>query len=99
VQNIVGMATHGARIGYIGPPRRINSENHASALRIPAELDENITQELNAGRIKIVSQLPAAYIISPLGAVPKKTNGVQTGWRRIHDLSFPKGLSVNDGIP
>lgn len=32
---------------------------------------------------------------SPLGLVPKHDGG----WRRIHDLSFPYGLSVNDGIP
>ncbi len=99
VHNIVGMATYGARIGYTGPPRVINANNHASALRIPTELSENITQELEAGRIKIVPHLPAAHIISPLGAVPKKANGVQTGWRRIHDLSSPHGSSVNDGIP
>src|SRR5207247_266828 len=37
--------------------------------------------------------------ISPLGAVEKKNNGVHTGWRRIHDLSNPPGISVNDGIP
>ena len=30
--NIVGMATHGARIGYRGPRRQIHSSNHASAL-------------------------------------------------------------------
>jgi hypothetical protein len=39
------------------------------------------------------------FIVSPLGAVPKKTNGVQIGWRRIHDLSSPNGLSVKDGLP
>jgi hypothetical protein len=101
VQNIVGIATFGTRVGYQGPQRQIKSENHASALRIPAELDKNIAEELAAGRIVRISlgDLPAAYICSPLGAVQKKANGVQTGWRRIHDLSFPAGSSVNDGIP
>jgi hypothetical protein len=36
---------------------------------------------------------------SPIGAVQKKSNGIFTGWRRIHDLSLPLGKSVNDGIP
>ena len=29
----------------------------------------------------------------------EKTDGVQTGWRLIFDLSAPSGKSVNDGIP
>src|SRR5213075_373000 len=55
--------------------------------------------ELALGRIRPVHVLPQFYVISPLGAVPKISNGIQTGWRRIHDLSFPAGSSVNDGIP
>lgn len=35
------------------------------------------------------------FISSPLGLVPKPDGG----WRRIHHLSFPKGLSVNCHIP
>ena len=34
--------------------------------------------------------------MSPLGLVPKKQQG---DFRTIHDLSFPNGTSVNDGIP
>jgi hypothetical protein len=33
--------------------------------------------------------------VSPLGVVPKSTPGA---YRIIHDLSFPEGVSVNDGI-
>ena len=40
-------------------------------------------------------QAEAQYVCSPLGLVPKH----DSGWRRIHDLSFPYGQSVNDGIP
>ena len=36
------------------------------------------------------------FWISPLGVVPKKVPGE---FRLIHHLSFPKGSSVNDGIP
>ena len=35
-------------------------------------------------------------VFSPLGLQPKK---VQGQYRVIHHLSFPKGQSVNDGIP
>ena len=35
------------------------------------------------------------FVCSPLGLVPKHDGG----WRRIHDLSYPYGNSVNDGIP
>lgn len=34
--------------------------------------------------------------IFPLGVIPKKVPGE---FRLIHHLSFPKGSSVNDGIP
>jgi hypothetical protein len=99
VPNLVGIATYGARIGYMGPPHTIHAENHASALRISTELADNVKQELQAGRIKIVTTFPSAFVVSPLGAAPKMAHEVQTGWRRIHDLSFPNGSSVNDGIP
>ena len=36
------------------------------------------------------------FMVSPLGLVPKKEAGA---FRLIHDLSFPKGDSVNFGIP
>ncbi len=78
VQNLVGIATYGARIGYTGLPQTIHMKNHASALRIPTELASNIEQELQAGRIKIVPTLPPAFVVSPLGAVPKMANGMQT---------------------
>ena len=99
IQNIVGIATHGARIGYEGPPLQLLADNHPSALHISEELSQNIAEELHLGRIRAVHDLPLNYACSPLGAAPKKQNGVITGWRRIHDLSFPHGKSVNDGIP
>ena len=68
-------------------------------MRIPSEIHSNIQDELNEGHIRQVPQLPPHFVSSPLGAVPKRSNGLFTGWRRIHDLSFPHGTSVNDGIP
>lgn len=49
--------------------------------------------------MKEIPHLPSQYFCSPVGLVPKKTDGIQTGWRMIFDLSSPEGSSVNDGIP
>ena len=95
VRALLRINRHGARIGYTGPPRFFLSENHSSASEAPTTLTADVNKQLAAGRLSILSEpLPGHYICSPLGLVPK-SNG---GWRRIHDLSYPKGQSVNDGI-
>jgi hypothetical protein len=96
---LAGIITYGARVGYEGPLLQIHGPNHSSAFRIANEITKNIQTEVSADRVKPVTTLPHFYVVSPLGAVEKKSNGVRTGWRRIHDLSFPPGISVNDGIP
>lgn len=96
---LAGIAKYGARVGYCGPYIRIRGHNHTSAYRISQDITQNILDEVTAGRVIPLSRLPPAYYISPLGAVEKKQNGIHTGWRHIHDLSYPHGLSVNDGIP
>ena len=93
------IAHFGARVGYQGPIVRVRSSNHSSVYRIPNEITQSIQDELAAGRIARVSSLPLFFFVSPLGAIEKEANGVHTGWRRFHDLSFPRGASVNDGIP
>jgi len=95
---IAGIAEYGARVGYEGPVLRIRGRNHHSVLRIPTEITDNIVSEVAIGRVKEVLMLPQFYYISPLGAVQKRLNGALNGWRRIHDLSYPRGKSVNDGI-
>ena len=37
---IVGIAIHGARIGYEGPPLNLSSDNHSSAMKISDELSK-----------------------------------------------------------
>lgn len=76
----------------------MRGRNHPSILRIPTEITENIISEVSAGRVKEIVTLPQFYYISPLGAVEKRSNGAFNGWRRIHDLSYPWGKSVNDDI-
>ena len=97
---LASIITYGARVGYQGPTLRIRARNHSSVYRIPDEITANIRDELAAARVAPISSLPiTGFAISPLGAVEKKANGVRTSWRRIHDLSYPHGSSVNDGIP
>ena len=62
-------------------------------------MEANIESELRKGRIKLLPELPAHHFCSPLGLVPKNTNGIQVDWRTIFDLSSPESSSVNDGIP
>ena len=95
---IAGISRYGARVGYEGPMVRIRGRNHPSVLRIPTEITQNIAREVAASRVHQIYPLPQFYYISPLGAVGKRLNGTFSGWRRIHDLSFPYGKSVNDGI-
>ena len=57
-----------------------------------------LDKELGAHRLAGPFQSPpfSPFLVSTLGLVPKKTPGE---FRLIHHLSFPKGSSVNDGIP
>lgn len=97
---LAGIATHRARIGYEGLlTTKVRLHNHKSASEQPQVLADGIEEDLALGRIRRLESLPDAYYISPLGLVPKKSEGQVAGWRRIHDLSAPTGHSVNDGIP
>src|SRR5579859_6509815 len=98
-QLLSDISRFGVRVGYEGPPRaQIRCPNHRSAMVNPAILDDHIAKELAVSRIPKVA-LPLSHYCSPLGLVHKKTDGVQTGWCTIFDLSSPNGHSVNDNIP
>ena len=73
--------------------------NHKSASANPSVVSDAVQKELAENRILPLQQLPERYFCSPIGVVPKRTDGIQTGWRLIFDLSCPEGKSVNDGIP
>ena len=86
----------GVKIGYRGPTLHHRNENHHSARSAPEILTADLQRQLQHHRLTQVDpQAEAQYVCSPLGLVPKHDGG----WRRIHDLSFPYGQSVNDGIP
>ena len=64
----------------------------------PTSVNDKLSKELAAGRIVGPFDSPPfeTFRVSPLGIVPKKLPGE---FRLIHHLSYPEGLSVNDGIP
>ncbi|XP_053563915.1 uncharacterized protein LOC128654176 [Bombina bombina] len=71
--------------------------NLKSAREYPGVLREKIEKEVRLGRMAgpFVEPPFMNLRVSPLGVVPKKAPGQ---YRMIHHLSYPKGLSVNDGI-
>ena len=75
-----------------------DANNLTSATENPSVVDAKIAKELEARRLAGPFHNPplTPFRISPLGVVPKKNFGE---FRLIHHLSFPKGSSVNDGIP
>ena len=95
-KSISAILRTGAKIGYRGPTLHHRNTNHQSARSAPEILTADLHKQLQHDRLTQVDpQAEAQYVCSPLGLVPKHDGG----WRRIHDLSFPHGQSVNDGIP
>ena len=71
--------------------------NHKSALEHYDLVSKKLEKELKKGRICGPFPVkPPGLIVSPLASVPKDKG---TDIRLIHDLSFPKGCSVNSHIP
>jgi hypothetical protein len=92
----ISYLTRGAKIGYIGPQVFRIGANHFSANEPPDILTADVNKQLQAGRLTILTAPPPnPYVCSPLGLVLKQDGG----WRRIHDISSPKNIAVNDGIP
>ena len=89
---------HGFSIRYFGSLLAIRSPNLKSAMDNPTSVNDKLSKELTAGRIVGPFDTPPfeTFRVSPLGIVPKKLPGE---FRLIHHLSYPEGLSVNDGIP
>ena len=87
---IAGILTYGAQIGYRGKKQFCHSSNHH--IHEPGMISAKLAEDLNLGRIRLASR---PSFVSPLGLVPKHDGG----WRRIHDLSWPPGQGLNQGIP
>jgi hypothetical protein len=88
----------GFKVGFVGSPHCQISSNLVSAQAQPSRIDEYITGELAANRVRGPFNKPPfdEFQCSPLGLVPKKDPGKL---RVIHHLSYPEGGSVNDHIP
>ena len=73
-------------------------KNLKSAFQHPEIVDNKIKKECALGRIAgpFISPPLDNMVFSPLGLQPKKLQGE---FRVIHHLSYPKGESINDGIP
>ena len=87
----------GFRLGYEGQDVDMRSKNLKSAEENADILISKLNAEVQLGRIAgPFSQPPFPnFRVSPLGLVPKR-NG---SYRLIHHLSYPEGMSLNDGIP
>ncbi len=90
--------TNGFPLHFQGQERSEEYPNHASFRNNPIEARGKIMREIQKGRVEGPFTTPpfANFRVSPLGLVPKKELGE---FRVIHDLSFPKGDSINSGIP
>ena len=77
--------------------RQAVCQNLKSALALPGVTKEKIVKETEMGRLSgpFLGFTIKKLVISPIGLCAKKTDG----WRMIHHLSFPEGMSVNDTIP
>ena len=82
----------------MGPRQARESVCLPSASRNVDETWKKLNKEMSMGRI--VGPFDSAPLprlqCSPIGLIPKQQPGE---WRLITHLSFPKGASINDGIP
>lgn len=92
---LITIIARGVKIGYQGPDQLLLNHAHPSAAAAPEILSKDLHKQDENDRLTKLDDAPSNHFISsPLGLVPKH-NG---GWRRIHDLSFPRQHSVNHYI-
>ena len=96
---IIDGFTNGFQIHFNGPEVAVQSRNSKSALENPAAVDEKLTEEIKAGRIKGPFSKPPLnnFKSSPLSLREKSTPGT---FRLLHNLSAPYDeRAVNTNIP
>ena len=96
-QYLLDGLTHGFPTGFHGEHWACHACNLPSAAARPQVITQYILKECAAGHSlgPFLEPLLHAFVVNPLGAVPKKQAGTL---RLIMHLSFPPGDSVNDGI-
>lgn len=85
-----GILTFGCRLGCTTRPTDRRTPNHR--IEEPSLITQKLSHDLSSRRVQLST---GPVVVSPLGLVPKHDGG----WRRIHDLSYPHGRSVNESIP
>ena len=89
---------YGFRLHYNGPEQSYELKNNKSVFVNENDVFEKVLKEVNLGRTAgpFLNKPFDNFHVSPLGRVAKKETGQ---FRIIHDLSQPKGYSVNSFIP
>ena len=95
---VLDYASNGVPIGYEGPRYYRESNNWPSAIKYSSAVSDSISKDLAKGRKAGPFEVPpfSTFVGSPMGAFLKKRSNNK--YRVIHDLSWPPGQSVNDGI-
>ena len=101
VSFIVNGLADGFHVGFSpgSPLAPSSTRNHPSSRANCQIISSYIREEVSLGRM--VGPIPEDVALSwgvhcsPIGLIPKSQPGQ---WRMIVDLSFPRGVSVNDGI-
>ena len=88
---------YGVDIGYRGCQAYRESPNWPSIATLAQDTFSSISKDLSKGRVSgPFDEIPHPdFVASPLGAFRRKRSGKV---RVIHDLSWPPGNSINDGI-
>jgi hypothetical protein len=99
VRSLINIMLFGANIGFSGPEVIRASRNLSSALEQPEFMDEAVSSLCAKSQVHGPFNAPplSPFCCSPLGSVTRKRNPNKR--RLINHLSWPRGLSVNDGIP
>ena len=97
VDVMLGEIKFGVSIGRSPAESVVESDNWPSAVQLAPQVTEVIMSDLRAGKLLGPFEHPpfTHYIVSPLGAFLKRD---RIKIRLIHDLSYPKSLSVNVSI-
>lgn len=97
---VVDFLSYGWPINYTAATRPVSSShNHPSASNFHSHVQTYLDTELSYNAIAGPFPNPPfaeAFVCSPLQTVPKRGSSTR---RVVMDLSFPRGSSVNDGIP
>ena len=99
VEYILNCIKFGVDIGYRGKIHTCISDNWPSAEKYSTHIAESINLNISKGRVAGPFDHPPLknFVASPLGAFAKNRLG-KLKVRTIHDLSWPPGRSINDGI-